>query len=217
MKRTAVMLTVLLLLTACVVPALAAASVSVSLPVTVRVSGKVPATAEYVSIVLEAADDANPMPGNAAGGTYKLRMRAGSESAFPEIVYTRPGTYRYTVRQNRGNVAGCTCDASLFVVDVCIAPGDDGLYPVIVVQENEGTTKLGGITFRNTYRDATPTPVPGEPEPPAPPSSGELPPTGVEDYWMLYLGGAAAFLLLAGLMVRILLRPDERKEGVRDE
>lgn len=217
MKKALVMLTVLLLLVVCAMPALAAASVSVSLPVTVRVSGKVPAAAEYVSIVLEAADAANPMPEGSADGKYKLRMRAGSESAFPEIVYTKPGTYRYTVRQNRGNVAGCTYDASLFVVDVCIAPGDDGLYPVIVVQENEGTTKLGGITFRNTYRDATPTPNPGEPEPPTPPSSGELPPTGVEDYWMFYLGGAAAFLLLAGLMVRILLRPDERREGVRDE
>lgn len=216
MKKRLLFLLTVLLLTACAVPALAD-DVGVSLPVTVRVSGKVPDTAEYVSIVLEAADPANPMPGGANGGAYTLRMRAGSASAFPEIMFDRIGTYRYTVRQNRGNTAGCTYDASLFVVDVSIVPSRDGLYPVIVVQENEGSTKLSGITFRNTYRDATPTPAPGVTTPPGPSAPDELPPTGVEDYWMLYLGGAAAFLLLAVLMVRILLRPDERKEGARDE
>lgn len=276
MKKLLPLLMALLLMAACIVPALAA-SIGVSLPVTVRVSGKLPDTAEYVSIVLEAADAANPMPDGATGGSYTLRMRAGSESAFPEIIYGNIGTYRYTVRQNRGNAAGCAYDASIFMVDVCIVPGDDGLYPVIVVQESGGATKLGGITFRNTYSDATPTPVPTPhvtvtpvpnvtvtpvpdvtvtpvpnvtvtpapgvpvtPEPgvtvtpvpgvtvtpvpgvtvtpvpgvtvtpePVPPTPGELPPTGVEDYWMFYLGGAVAFLLLAALMVRILLRPEE--------
>ena len=141
------LLMVLLLMAVCVMPALAAA-ISVRLPVRVRVSGSVPATPEYVSIVLEAEDAACPMPEGAVDGAYTLRMRAGSESAFPPISYDQPGTYRYTIRQKRGNTPGCTYDSSLFHVEVCIAPGDDGLYPVIVVQENEGSAKLDSITFR---------------------------------------------------------------------
>lgn len=301
MKKLLCLLTALLLLVVCLVPAMAA-GISVSLPVAVRVTGKVPATAEYVSIVLTAEDPASPMPTGSVDGTYTMRMRAGSQSAFPAIDYSWPGTYRYTVRQKRGTTPGCTYDSSLFVVDVCIAPGDDGLYPVIVVQENEGSYKLDGITFRNVYRDVTPTPVP-TPQPtvtpvpnvtvtpvpgvtvtpvpdvtvtpvpdvtvtpipgatttpvpgvtvtpvpgvtvtpvpnvtvtpvpgvtvtpvpgvtvtpvptptPTPHGSTELPPTGVEDHWMLYLGGAAAFLTLAAVMVWFLLRPEKEE---RDE
>lgn len=301
MKKLLCLLTALLLLVVCLVPAMAA-GISVSLPVAVRVTGKAPATAEYVSIVLTAEDPASPMPAGSVDGTYTMRMRAGSQSAFPAIDYSWPGTYRYTVRQKRGTTPGCTYDSSLFVVDVCIAPGDDGLYPVIVVQENEGSYKLDGITFRNVYRDVTPTPVP-TPQPtvtpvpnvtvtpvpgvtvtpvpdvtvtpvpdvtvtpipgatttpvpgvtvtpvpgvtvtpvpnvtvtpvpgvtvtpvpgvtvtpvptptPTPHGSTELPPTGVEDHWMLYLGGAAAFLTLAAVMVWFLLRPEKEE---RDE
>lgn len=217
MKRILTLFMAVLTLTACMLPALAANVVQVALPVSVRVSGEIPDETEYVTIILTAVDPANPMPDGAVDGVYTMRMRAGSQSAFPEIRYTEPGNYHYTVKQKRGYTPGCSYDSSLYLVEVCIAPGDDGIYPVIVVQENEGTVKRDGITFRNTYRTVTPTPnvtlEPGTTPTPVPTPTRrpaeELPPTGVEDYWMFYLGGAAAFLLLAAFMVCILLRPEE--------
>lgn len=203
MKRLLTLLLAALIVTACMLPALAANVVYVSLPVTVRASGDLPDVPETVSIVLAAEDESVPMPEGSAGGVYTLSMQVGSQSAFPEIAYAVPGNYHYTVRQNIGSTAGCVYDAICFSVEVCIAPGEDGLYPVIVVQEFGGSVKLDGITFLNAYPVATPTP------PPTRPPSGDLPATGVEDYWMFYLGGAAACLLLAAFMLRILLKPEE--------
>ena len=203
MKKCLTLLLAALVATVCMLPAWAANVVYVSLPVTVRASGVQPAVPETVSIVLMAEDEAAPMPAGSENGVYTMSMQVGSQSAFPEIAYTAPGNYHYIVRQNPGSVEGCVYDAISYTVEVCIAPGDDGIYPVIVVQEFGGSVKLDGITFMNAYPAPTPTPMPTRPP------QGDLPATGVEDYWMFYLGGAAACLLLAAFMLRILLRPEE--------
>ncbi|MBR3763166.1 MAG: hypothetical protein IKK57_01270 [Clostridia bacterium] len=202
MKKCLTLLLAALVATVCMLPAWAANVVYVSLPVTVRASGDQPDVPEMVAIVLTAEDESAPMPVGADNGVYTMSMQVGSQSAFPDIAYTEPGNYFYTVRQEPGSTGDCVYDAICYAVEVCIAPGDDGIYPVIVVQEFGSSIKLDGIVFLNAYPVVTPTPVPTRPP-------SDLPATGVEDYWMFYLGGAAACLLLAAFMLRILLRPEE--------
>lgn len=247
MKRILLSLLALsLLLIACAVPA-CAEEVHVSLPVSIQLSGSLPPQPESFTLLLRAKEADAPMPGS-LGGTYSLTLTGSSAATFPAISYDKPGVFHYEITQQPGSDPLCTYDGAVFLVDVCIMSTEDGLVPVIVVQEASGSTKLASIAFHNVYAAATPTPAPtptDTPEPsaaPSPtptlapgttptptpdststptpgskptqqPSNPELPPTGVEDYWMYYLGGAAAFLLLAAMMLRILLKP----EGERDE
>lgn len=269
--RGAVMLALLLL--SCAIPALAE-TVSINLPVSMQVTGTLPPQPETFTLFLRAREAYAPMPGG-FGGTYTLTLTGSSSTAFPTIHYHRPGVYHYEIRQQPGSNPLCTYDDSVILVDVCIMATEDGLCPVLVVQEQDGSTKLSNITFHNVYAaetptpsptptdtpevtetpsptpeitpapgdttspsvspDATPTPTPtpapGDTETPSVPpeatptptpaagstptprpSDPELPPTGVEDYWMYYLSGAAAFLLLAMLMLRVLLKPEEERD-----
>ncbi len=203
---------------------------SMRLPVRVRATGEVPATPETFELILTAEDEVTPMPDGHLGGVYSLDLKGGSSGSFPPIHYQRAGRYEYTLHQLPGEDPTCRYDRRRFLIQVSVFDTPDGQECVIVVKENAQGAKLAEIAFENEYGAVTPTPtkapdktpVPDIPEyatptpipettpnpRPTPTRDPSLPPTGVEDRWMYYLGGAAVLLMIAGVMLRVILRKE---------
>lgn len=174
-------------------------SATVELEVEKRVEGDVPSTPEDYVFVLEGKGDA-PMPSEDT-----VTVAGEGRSSFPEITFTEPKTYQYTVREVPGSSEDCTYDTSVYDVTVEVLTDDDGNLSTAVWAEKQGSdTKVSSIEFVNTY-DSPETTLP--PDAPLPPDDewiipGILPRTGDNGYG----GGVVLAVGVVALVLAIALR-----------
>lgn len=80
------------------------------------VKGDHPATPGDFSFTFAAADKANPMPAGSESGEKTVSIKGAGEAEFGELIFTKPGTYIYTVtEQNRGQ-ENYSYDATVYTV-----------------------------------------------------------------------------------------------------
>ena len=118
-------------------------------------SGLTPASIEGKFTFTLAPVEGAPMPaeGTAADGTYQIVSGAsGATVEFPEISYTAPGTYKYTIKES---VTGNPDATSVDGIDLeTLAPKE---ISVVVTDKGDGTLEavVNGkavLEFNNPYR-----------------------------------------------------------------
>lgn len=87
-----------------------------------------------------------------AGSQVATATNQGGTVTFPSVEYTKPGEYKYTVREVNDAKVGVTYDASTYQVTVSVK--DDGKGQLVA----NATSDSGAITFKNSYA-AAPTSV----------------------------------------------------------
>lgn len=132
-------------------------AVTLRLGVRVRCTGaSIPA--ETFQLELTAQDD-EPMPEDVARGDTVVILAAnhGSEpitAYFPEITFTRPGYYFYTVRQVRGSKENAVYDDTVYYLKIQVVNSDDGLHTDVMAftsAEMPADEKQSEICFVNDY------------------------------------------------------------------
>ena len=173
--------------------------------VEITLSGSLPHPRETFTVIMEALDDKNPMPGGQVGGEYSIEIlgekRTGNLSTFPVITYTRPGIYKYEVWQEAGKHPRATYDDTVYTMTVTVLNKSDfSAFDVTVTfRDDEGGPKPDNDLFHNSYA--------AEP--------GTITPTGVEDDWPYYLA-ASAVLMAMSLFLMTKLRRREALETDAD-
>lgn len=87
-----------------------------------------------------------------AGNQVATATNQGGTVTFPSVEYTKPGEYKYTVREVNDAKVGVTYDASTYEVTVTVK--DDGKGQLVA----SATSNSDAITFKNSYA-AAPTSV----------------------------------------------------------
>mgnify|MGYP003305934650 CR=1 FL=1 len=168
----------------------AAAEKTVSVPVSVKLTGTRPYPAETYQIVLQANGANNPMPDGTVGDEFTLNITGESkEPSMINMNYHKVGIYEYTIYQLAGTNKQCTYDKSVYTLKVTISNNADytdfeanvALRKDNDVNEPVGQ-KLGGAEFVNRYPVAIP----------------DSPKTGDESSPMLY-----AVLICASMAVMV--------------
>lgn len=168
----------------------AAAEKTVSVPVSVKLTGTRPYPAETYQIVLQANGANNPMPEGTVGDEFTLNITGESkEPSMINMNYHKVGIYEYTISQKPGTNKQCTYDKSVYTLKVTISNNADytdfeanvALRKDNDVNEPVGQ-KLGGAEFVNRYPVAIP----------------DSPKTGDESSPMLY-----AVLICASMAVMV--------------
>lgn len=130
----------------CVVPVYAAERASIQLEIQLDISGELPSSAESFTFVLEAAGDA-PMP-----ESNTISITGEGSGRFSSIIYTKPETYHYTVRQIAGDTEGYTYDDTVYDLTVQVTTSDTGtLKAVCWAYEQGNSLKTDRILFENQY------------------------------------------------------------------
>ncbi len=125
--------------------------------------------AETLALELEGFEDA-PMPEDTpVGGTAILDVPiedGGTVTAvFPEMTFTRPGYYYYTLKQHRGISLLGTYDDTVYYLKVQVVNDGDALRTdVMAFTSPEMLEKKCAIKFINRFKSdpSTPCPTPGE-------------------------------------------------------
>lgn len=130
----------------CVVPAYAAELASIQLEIQLDISGELPSSAESFTFVLEAAGDA-PMP-----ESNTISITGAGSGRFSSIIYTKPETYHYTVRQIAGDVKGYDYDDTVYDLTVQVTTSDTGVLRAVCWAYEQGNPrKTDQILFTNQY------------------------------------------------------------------
>ncbi|WP_301828758.1 FctA domain-containing protein [uncultured Parolsenella sp.] len=87
-----------------------------------------------------------------AGNQVATATNQGGTVTFPSVDYTKPGEYKYTVREVNDAKGGVTYDASTYQVTVTVKDNGEGRL------EANATSISDAITFKNSYA-AAPTSV----------------------------------------------------------
>lgn len=87
-----------------------------------------------------------------AGNQVATATNQGDTVTFPSVEYTKPGEYKYTVREVNDAKVGVTYDASTYWVTVAVNDDHEGRL------EARATSDSDAITFKNSYA-AAPTSV----------------------------------------------------------
>ena len=128
------------------VPAYAAEEISIQPEIILNITGDIPSSAESFTFVLEAIDDA-PMPQN-----NQINISGTGKGSFPSIIYTKPETYHYTVRQIAGHAEGYVYDDAVYYLIVQVTTNDAGsLNAVFWISESGSSQKIDHILFTNQY------------------------------------------------------------------
>lgn len=121
--------------------------VSVSISASIVLGGAIPEAPDSFEIRLAPADENAPVPG---GGTDTLTIRGAGQGTFPEITYTQPGIYRYTIYQLPGTAA-CVYDEERYYLTVTVINGEHGLECAAVLYQDNENSKLELPVFYNVY------------------------------------------------------------------
>lgn len=196
-------LAAVLLMTGVGIPACAAADhVNVGLPVSqIFVDHTTSQAEDTFSYVLTPLKTGAPMPGQSAS-SYSFTMKGTEDIQLEEIAFTRPGTYRYELKQTVENgKKGYTYAEETYAVEIYVTNAADGGLTASTVVYTETGEKTDRIAFENSYRrDEVPdsTPVPESTSTPeSTPAPGSVPKTG--DSGDLAFWFALAALSAAGL------------------
>ena len=150
-------------------PALAADQrAELEMEASVRCTGE--AADETLTVQLTALDDA-PLPEGceeeaALEFPAKDCRRADDHTltrAFEPIVYTVPGVYEYTVRQDAGGRSRADYDDTVFRLKVTVAWDTDGVLKVHEAVRRENSDSKTELFFQNRYGSTDPLPPPVNP------------------------------------------------------
>lgn len=99
-----------------------------------------------------------PMPAEGTNGNTKtvtVNEDNAAEFSFGNITFTQPGTYMYTIREDRGSIPGVSYDGSTYTVTVKVQEGHDA--------SNKGTL-VGTVTYVKNSSAPTNAPAPDKAE-----------------------------------------------------
>ena len=99
-----------------------------------------------------------PMPADVTTGktkTVTVNENNAADFSFGEITFTQPGTYKYTIREDRGSIPGVSYDGSTYTVTVEVQEGHDA--------SNKGTL-VGAVTYVKNSSAPTNAPDPDKAE-----------------------------------------------------
>lgn len=196
-KFAAAVLAGALCLSMCLPSAFAAQRAQLGLKVKVEATGmSVFIPAEELTLVLEGKTGAEPMPeGTAEGQPATLKVSTAKnggtvEATFPDITFTKPDKYYYTLSQKAGSSRYGTYDETVYNIEVmAYYPSDDAeeMKVVFNITEKGGDSqeKAEELVFTNKYSytpDPGPMPDPGpdpEPQPDPDPTPDPTPETPV--------------------------------------
>ena len=199
----AAMLAVMFALMLCGAAHAAQEPVTVDQEVIITLSGTLPGHRETFTVVMEALDGNNPMPGGQTGGTYSIEIlgqnKTGNAGWFPTMTYTKPGVHKYKVWQVPGDHPRCTYDDTVYTMTVQVTntPDFEAFELVVFFNDNEGGPKPDNNLFHNEYTV----------------KNGSATPTGVADDWPYYFA-ASGVLMLLSLFLMTKLR---RREAVETD
>lgn len=176
--------------------------VTVDQEVIITLSGTLPNVRETYTVVMEALDGNNPMPGGQTGGTYSIDIYGPvreNSGWFPTMTYTKPGRYMYEVWQVPGTHKRCTYDDTVYTMTVTVLnkPDFSGFEVTVTFRDDEGGPKPDNDLFHNQYTV----------------ENGSVTPTGVADDWPYYFA-ASGVLMLLSLFLMTKLR---RREAVETD
>ena len=150
-------------------------SCTVSLPVTVQVTGDSAPTGVDFTVVLAPVGEGVPMPAEDT-----LVITDSGVDAFGPITYTKPGDYVYTVTQVVGSETDFIYDDTSYTVTVRVVnDGQGGLTAEIWAIEEGGTVKVDEILFNNIYDAPDPDDGSASSSDPAPSKPAKATPTSV--------------------------------------
>lgn len=144
----------ILIMSLCSLTVFAQEPVTVTIPVSIRLTGDLPGTLENLTVVLTAEQTENPMPNGAVGGTYAMDIIGNNKQNFPELVYSKVGVYRYRIHQEKGAEKQGIYDENVYFVTVKVIQMQNGsLSTSVSVHKNDTQTeaKAGAIEFSNRY------------------------------------------------------------------
>ena len=98
-----------------------------------------------------------PMPADVTTGNTKtvtVNENNAADFSFGNITFTQPGTYKYTIREDRGSIPGVSYDGSTYTVTVKVTEGTDN---------NKGTL-VGDVTYVKNSSAPTNAPAPKKAE-----------------------------------------------------
>ena len=153
LKRFALALCVLALyISTMSVAVFAAAPVTATIPVEIKLSGTLPEMPDTFKVELTADEAGNPMPEGAADGVYTMDM-VGASSGELKIEFSKLGIYNYTVKQLDIGNEDCYQDAQTYKVTAYVVNNADYSafdLSIVVCREN-ATDKQEEILFENRY------------------------------------------------------------------
>ncbi|MBQ2833401.1 MAG: hypothetical protein IJN79_05470 [Clostridia bacterium] len=206
MKRkflASVMLALVLALMLCGAALAAQEPVTVDQEVIITLSGTLPKHKETFTVVMQALDDSNPMPGGQTGGTYSIEIlgeeKTGNSGWFPTMTFDHVGVYKYRIWQEPGTHERGTYDDTVYTMTATVTNTADfeGFEVVVSFRDDEGGPKPDNNLFHNEYTVV----------------NGSATPTGVADDWPVYFA-ASGVLMLLSLFLMTKLR---RREAVETD
>lgn len=111
-------------------------------------------SSEQIAYHMEAVTPGAPLPGGATGNFLFDISGTEAEYVLPDITYTEPGTYVYSIsRVSGGELTGYTYDDAAFTIEVYVSPGTgvDGWNINQSVKDADGY-KCAGIEFDHHYK-----------------------------------------------------------------
>lgn len=202
MRNVLKRLTILVIVLAMCIPALAvvgfaAEQPEVKIPVTITLEGTLPSPAEQFTVVLTPDDEAYPMPEGTVDGAYSLKITGAAKKEFPAIVFTRVGVYTYQVKQLAGTNKDCTYDTAVYSVKVFVTNAEEGGLEANMVVYSSSESDKTEILFHNKYKVVPP------------PTDPTLPQTGQINWPIPVLIAAGVLLIGSGVVVISNYRKDE--------
>ena len=198
----------------CFAPVCAHAAAEVFISVTATTQGVWDGEQETTLAELKAVSENAPMPAGSSNGVATLPIAADGTARFGPIACEELGEYYYTIRQLPGSSTDVVYDQQEYQLKIQVtvdeATGEKQMS-VVLYQGDEGN-KFDQAAFTNQSL-LTPSPSPTVTVTPKPTHSGNLTPTGVQDYWPLYVAGMVLLGCISIAMIVVLCRKEDYDEA----
>jgi pilin isopeptide linkage protein len=123
-------------------------SVSRLFQVKLQIEGDKPSEDVPFTFILEGESDA-PLPADTSAVIY-----GEGEADFDEIVYTTPGTYKYTIHQRDGGLDNYTYDETIYTITVKVRYSSGELLATYTAANSrDAGVKEPELLFINTYEE----------------------------------------------------------------
>ncbi len=188
----------------------------VFISVRVGTEGVLPDEQESLQVELKALTPGAPMPSGTSKDLYKLMIPPTGEAKLGALKCEKLGEYKYTIRLLPGENPNLVYDQQVYDLKIQVAVDEKtGEYQLtVVLYQDEESYKFEEVLFVNqSLLPPTPSPPPAEVSPtPKPTHSGNLTPTGVQDYWPLYVTGMGVLGCISIAMIVVLCRRETYDE-----
>lgn len=118
-------------------------------PVKKTISGNPPSASSF-TFLLTAQDKTNPMPEGSAGSVKYITIYSSGEAEFGQWIYTREGTYYYTISEVILSDTRYTYDRSVYTI-TDVVKDIDGQLVVTRTVTNDTNKRVESCIFINKY------------------------------------------------------------------